>query len=1288
MKVYNNVDLLKELKPISVTYEIAHAQPIIKTNKAMKNLESLPEKITLICADKMASTNESVSTISKEKYNLYVDATPVSSDEWSYNPKTKALQYSTSSGKGQFNITPNSIQSHGVISNEFGEFAVSIIIVPLKYRLDIAKNAAYIATSGNQPIIKYDTSSEMWKNAWKTSKQTDKIDLVYHIEGTPVVGQEVYNLTMEFLSPDEALWAPTTGTYSALIDGDFNINFELGVGVQTSKDYELYPYKLTGKLEPFAQELKGAMLTGENSPKGEAYGIIGRYIDETKICGAYKLSNKADPFCVLGGTMYINGEEVENSSVDGTILRWDFSQDKNCDEFAKAMPKKGALMFSSDGANIINNNFENQITENQITENMHPKKNMNPNLGERISADQFASMTNRANAKMSKGSEYPSCTELLSISQYKTDAQGVLHDVVQDKATKDFEKLLHYYFPEHLYKQFINPNRDNLTQELIPVSKIKGDDGTQPEKAYAPFTTAYLTSLLASAKSMQQDPYAAKLNGSRADKYIQYKLMTNSVYQNQTAAIYRLEWLKQFPKTQEYIDDQKNNAAHYEPMIVKDGDTWKGEVEKIFDPKDDNYEESVKKYKAYIDSIVKETLTNKKYWAYFLLRYSMTPTFLSGIQTASITGTIDKASWVTQKVQQITGLITVLDDSKSNSIFVQEFIQMIEVVQLSNVIPILFDLSGDESLADYSYATQKILEEFAEKYINSADETLKGYATFIKSLKVGEFEQYYKCLVFAYNSLDGIFVYSKFVANFDNCCLKFLGKLPSLAAYSCMVGAMISGILMFATGKVSFKDLTTRDQVALIGTGVGFFAMVAVKITKRAMVVNLLNIQTGLFDKVKAFCKFSPENKALSLTNLSHINSGFRKWFIGEAGLSAKALQEVALRAEVASVGGIESKNAMVKIFGNNLDKNLARGLGGIFALIGLGMSIYSLCNDKEKTEFVVDSLFLAGSIIDLGAIAIGAVGFEAVSAGLGVVGVIITVIAVIIMIIYITSPKPTAIETFALKEAKERGYYIEYGYDIDSFEMIPPSGAAPSQIGIAVYLGTSDKSITFNEDETTSIGKFDAKASTCLGLDVNADGYVRLFTNISNKQGEVAPMYLTYSSDGTVKIAKLITTKDDTAQFLTFTPTGKKTETSSNHLQSGEFTISTIGKTPKYLSKGGAATSLALSEKSEIWTVEMKAAAASGLSMQGITLHRFDRDRAFSPHLNIQGSDPKVFGISPSLPTFMEFDAKTGKVSQKTGVQPEVMSPVQYTLSLTDALGNVVTPAQFTLQVLEATVI
>lgn len=1262
--VRKSVNLMQKINPASITYLIRYVQPVLKSERAIAEKENLPAKLTLIYPASNGHAPGTDGSVLPQGTQLYVGSSPVHSTQWNYCPDKRILQFEVNGVSGHFELNRNEPEGHGLLVCNGHSFAASIVVQPLTYELDVAKDAGYVSTEGGGLQLVYDENSKRWADNWKTQKQEKALKLTYQLDSAGVVGQQVMTLAMQFTSADGAIWMPEAGNYTASIDGDFNINFELGLAQSPDPGCNLYPYTLKGTLDPWGQTLTGAILTEEKSAGGTVYGIYGRYVDESTVCGTYRVNGRAEPFSVLGGKLHIFQKEIADSHLDGTTLRWDFSGSRNCEDFEKVLPAVGELRFSQDASTIVDGALPKHLLA-------AGKENM----GVRISADEAA--CRQPQRLISADDDHPGCMDLLAMTPYKKDSQGQIVDPIQNKSMDDFMVLLRHYIPEELYKQFINANMNDLSPELKGIFQMKGADGSSAQSVYKPFTTSYLTGLLSTAR----DSFSATLNRVRADKYLRRQLPLNELFRRQASLLYKQEFMKEYPGIAAFLDDQEKHKEKYAESIQSDCAEWKESVRSSFMPKDamnEEYKKALDAYLAHIDTIAREAADNGKYWAYFLLRYSMTLSFLGSLQSASLSG-IDSTSKITLKVQQIAALLTMLDD-KTESVFVKEYMQMIQIFQLSNILPILLDLSGDDSLADYAYAVEKIARKFADDYINSSDQVLAQYAEYIQSLSSENFTKLYNCMSYAYNSLNGLFEYSKFIGQFDKRYVEVFGKIPEFAAYLCIPATFAVGIVMFVRGQISWKDVSRTDKLKLIATGAGVFATMVVKIGQRAMLVDMLKPTHKLAERIKLFFHFPESEKVVALTDSYLINSRFKQWFIGDAGLKESSLQNVADAARILGHREAEDESVLARLLGRNLDTNLIKGLGLIFAIVSIVTSSIDLHKGGDRMTQAANGLFLAGSCVDLIAIGSGMANFTLTSAILGVTGVALAIAGFIVMVIELLK-KASPIEAFAKDQANAMGFYMPDGYAIDTFEIIPASGNMPSRSGLDLYMGDPDHSVTFHSDGSVSLGKFDGMPSHCLGLDVDEFGNARLYTFQEGQDGGTVPLYLTHCADGSIKALPLVSDDTDASQLWKFKATGTSQKV-EGRLVRAEFQIQAGEKL--YLIPNGDETGLTLSSSPKIWSVQIREAKAAGLSMPGVTLHSYDHNRTFPSSLAVEGSSPKRYAVTPQLPSFLEFDAERGIIAQKKGVSPEEYSKRTFTLSLTDALNHELPPVEFTLEVVK----
>jgi len=236
------VSLLQNISPVSVTYQICYAEPVLKTKNALAEAGSLPKNLTIIYPEMRGARNTAGTDGLPEGCQLYIGSTPAASGQWDYYADKQMLQFDIPDVSGHFEFTQNAHENYGMIVCNGHAYAAAIILAPLTYELDLAEGAAYIRNEGNQPALVYDESSAQWKDAWAKKKLEKALRLTYQLESTPVVGQQVMSLKMKFESPEGDVWEPDISSYSAWIDGDFQVCFQLNLSEITDPGYSLYPY--------------------------------------------------------------------------------------------------------------------------------------------------------------------------------------------------------------------------------------------------------------------------------------------------------------------------------------------------------------------------------------------------------------------------------------------------------------------------------------------------------------------------------------------------------------------------------------------------------------------------------------------------------------------------------------------------------------------------------------------------------------------------------------------------------------------------------------------------------------------------------------------------------------------------------------------------------------------------------------------------------------------------------------------------------------------------------------
>src|SRR5262249_5890332 len=120
-----------------------------------------------------------------------------------------------------------------------------------------------------------------------------------------------------------------------------------------------------------------------------------------------------------------------------------------------------------------------------------------------------------------------------------------------------------------------------------------------------------------------------------------------------------------------------------------------------------------------------------RYWAYAFFRYLTSPEQLNIIQAISLGNTSDlDGSAFMRQCQANVAILSLLDPSH---VFSREYVEVLQVFQIGNLLPALFDLSGPDP-DDFVFAIQLVLEQIAQSYQGASDPVVAAAATTASAL--------------------------------------------------------------------------------------------------------------------------------------------------------------------------------------------------------------------------------------------------------------------------------------------------------------------------------------------------------------------------------------------------------------------------------------------------------------------------------------------------------------------------------------------------------------------------
>lgn len=1278
-----------QMYPNARVFLVQEATPVLKIDSFINKMSKIPEHITLVTPNQNNINS----------YNLFVGSQPVARENWTYDKDTHILKFKQGDGEtllgGHLRMVKDMTSGYGLLQIGDALFNVQIHVKPVTYDMKVATtSAAYVAGTSTNPQLKWDAGSDAWKNA---SWSDNNMRFTYGIESAgTIAGQPVYFIKCAFedLVTNEK-WEPVYGTYIAYLSTDLMLTFSLNTGYFPQPDpsnpfltfkSKRFPYLLNAQLDSMAITYNGAMLCEQPNLMGTVYAVQGTY-DNSSVNGLYTLVHDKMPsgvsqhvIAVHDGKMLIDNEKVTTSSQTGNRLEW-YCLPEHMIEKA-GLPSEGYLQFSPDGSNIIggsNNAQGYRISPNEGIK-LQNKLSHLPNLRKTLAKAAGQTGTNQNSLNF---------MDLFNLDQFQKDQNG-WYDSIQQNSMKDFYDIIQYYMPSDLRQQFVSPNPPNLDATVKGISQMPGKSGTPASTFYNTLSTAYLTGMLSQWVTEADSKY---LNGIRANKWISKQTGISDVFAVQGPQLYANRYIEKNPIVTQFINDQNDNAAAYSGVIDEDVAKWKQEMKDTVEADDEQMTELLNS----LDDIAAHG-KNNQYWSYVMLRYTLTPGFLNMLQVISFNpGGIDGSEFM-RRVQRTAAVLNVLDTS---SYFTEQFVYNIQIFQMSNILPQLIDYSGD--LDSYSYAVNAIILQFINDYVNSPDpnmqEAAKEFQQLMEQKKIDDILVIYQQ---AAVGLAGLYNWGQLVTTFQSKVAKVFGALPKIAVNGIALTAVVFGVMAFATGQIKWQDLTTSEKAAIIGSGVGMLAQMLMLVVKRGVAIATIWVPgSGFGQGLKLF--FSPK---LMTKAQAEATTGFKRWLLSDGGMPAEgganALEVASLTAREGAAVESKGAKAIRFLFGRNLNEFLATRFGTIVAVGGIIMSAICLAHSSDPLEISANALFLFGSCLDLictaGAWVIGGFALETTTLGafavgtlfpiLGVISAIAIIAGAVLMIIFMSKQPPSPVKTFAENQAKDAGYYMPYGTEIDYFEIYQQT-SQPQMAGLSLTCASSgSNTLKMQADGSVTLGTIDHTANTAFYMQVDEFGRVSFIAPLTDSQNKNIAKCLTLDDSKNITASAPITdTTKSSQQLWRAEMTGDATWDSDKHLVSAPFAFyneyyNTTGDKQKiyFVVNNGVVTT---STTPQTWTVQMVTTAPEGLTMNDFNLYVYNKDCSQAPSLIMVGSTPKTWSISPALPSFLDISTGTGMVFQKTGVTPSQMDKSQFTLSVSNCVGSA--SANFNIQVLAA---
>jgi len=1266
------------LYPHARTFVLKNSDPIGGGRAGLRAAERVPHTLTLITPDH--------ADVSRDQ--LFVGQFPVLSRDMHWDAAFEELTFATSDGthaiRGTLRITHSRLKAYGVISIGGDSVSVEYEVKPQRYRMKVAKDAAYLA--GQLGTITWDTNDARWKNAaWSKDYE---VGFTYGVNGEEIIGGEkVYTFVASFDDIRTGRkWEPIPFTYGGLLNREQVLVFALSAGVKTPSGpgAELFPYQLRVKLSEFGYDFAGGIVVGQPGYQGTVYGVIGDWAG-AHIAGLYHVDHQGAvrTFSVVDHTLYAGTVAAANTVVDGDRLTWS-GVPKDAAR-AAGIPSDGWAVFSQDGSRVVASSF------GAVGERVHADEVLQV-VGELGAQDLATVLRNSLNATGDPGHEL---SDLIRMSQFTTDEQGRFYDVAQEKSMRDFYAILQNYMDPGLRQTFFDPNPPALDLALRTIAQTKGTKGTEPIPWYGSLSVPYTA---VSVGKYSTDPYAATLNTIRAESWLSMTTSSSDVMSAQGPLLYQRRYQEKHDNLDWFLVDQKTNAAKYDVDIDAKAAEWLKTARETAIGTPEELAELDKQIHALADAAKK----NKQFWAFAIYTHATSPAYINMLQTLLATGAEVDGSEFSQRVQRTVALLNVLD---TTSFFSQQYAYLLQLFELSSILPQMADLTGD--LKDFSFAVKQILDKFVETYIDSADPAMRDAAEKLREHASEELVSRILGIVRTAAATGyGLFNWGFFAAKFESLCAKLFTGLPAIITRLTALAAMSALLMFFMIGSADWATLPEATKGFVILGAVNVIGLTILPIIKRGFALaEVWSPQVGLRTNLRMF--FSP--KLMSDAQKS-ATTGFRNWLLQEAGPKIPTgtltfrqwwgARKMAATEATGLIGESARSRYLRAIFGRNLTQFMARALAGAFAITGIVMSAIELSKGGEPLEQAANAMFLVASVLELvaavggwalggSALAVGGLLVSTIFSVVAVVGFIALAIGAILLIILMTRPKPSPVEQFAKDRAGD--LYMQYKAAIESFRLYQPLGQ-PQRAGIAITAGgDSAKALTIGSDGSVKQGALDHSGHTAFYLETDQLGRVHIGAPILDAKG--APVLQTLATDD----AGAVTSKNSTGDN---TPTEPKLLWYADIQGEGHYEdvagVKELKYAPfklrsaywadkgesRYLSVNAQGGWHLTSGDGTVVRLELVATKPAELVMNNVVWYSVAHDEETMPALQVPGSFPRQWSVSPALPEGVQLDPEDGTVSMRKGFDVPPAPRKSYRLTVDNKVGTVHT--SFDLEVRE----
>ena len=1249
-----------------------------RSRRRAPNQQGLPEQLTLIFDGRDRS----------KPTQLHYGRLPVHPRFWSYDANRGILSYNFKSDGvdhvGSLTFVHAASSAIGTLSVDNQHVGVKAVLAPVSYSCHVALDTGASVT-GVAPALSlhWDASDPKWSSATWIK---DALTFTWQVTGQVVVGQPTYSIAVSFTDQQtERPWTPAIGDISALLDANYDFTMTLAGGDNPPTDdrsklpspasgiASVFPYVLGFTVSNDGSEITGALLTRQASQTGTVLGLRGTVVNPSA-AGLYSTSaanSAAGAIAVYGGRLHINDTPVETASLVGNRLTW--SGLTAAQQQRSGLPASGAVMFSADGAQF-------RAAQGGITgRRLRPEQ-----VARQYSGTPIVDHPAIANASALSATPTLRPQALGSMTQFAF-VNNAWVDVVQQATMNDFNQILLYHMPSDMRQTYYNVSPPILPTWLQAIA-AQAPQGMEPAAAYQSLATAYLTNIL----SHFNEDGASQLNATRAVTWLKSQTATDPVFQQQTTAIYAQEFVNKAENAAlpQYLQDQANPPPTYVGYIQQDAQQWLQELQQtIQDPT------SLATMQQLATNLAELAINANLYWAYTFFRYLTMPSQLLIAQMISLGSTSDlDGSAFMRQYQSNVAILSQLDPSGQ---FAQEYVDVIKLFQIGNVLPTLFDISGTDT-DDFVFDIQLVLNQIAQSYQGSSDPVVAAAVAQAETLSQDhQLRDYVELAQSIAASNAGLAAWDQLAPRIESILAGKIGAVATRLFMTALAGVGVLGIVM---GSMQWKSLNDT-QKAMLGTGGAALAIELVcAIVKRGVAVGAVLGERSIRQILKLLGTGGIVDEAYT-----KLNNSFGKWIVGDDSDPGAWKRGVVVENSASTAGdvGLEadrpSPSVVEKIFGRNLDEFLAQRVAAFVAVVFLVVSIVDAVNAGDPLERMADGWMAAAAGLDLiaavagwalGAAEIGTIGGFAVASicsAIGFLGILAALVGVALLLYMIFRPQKNPVQQFGSDYATPAGFFMPYGSEIDYFNGYTQGGTEPARLGCSFVVNASTRPETVlsvaSDGTTVEAASQSYGCSSVFVISTNGTGQSRVIALVQNSSGSLQTKALTWAADNTVSFQPSLKPTDTNYDTQLWSIGMQAPPQMDGSFPAGApFLVTAWGATSALVWNGN---SLVLGSGPN-WTISQEPMAPAGLSMNNIKLYTFSRGQSFRPRLTQDGSLPQTWSAEPDLPSFLTLDAASGRITQTaTTKNLTPISAAKYQISVTNGVGTAPAPtASFTIEV------